>query len=172
MFQLIFFPDRSSKRRADSVLSPVLKRHKRNYMTWVQMTHRCLLANRGNVQQRLLVAHFHYFSFLCRNEHWNTIRHVLLNCVDEKSRLLPAAFLAFSLASSLDFLLASISFFCCSILSSFHRLLICKPETVSFSLNAVMGHKTKSKCVLLRYLKYFWRWVKLGVLVDAHIAGG
>lgn len=111
------------------------------------MTHHCLLANRGNVLQRLLVAHFHYFSFLCRNEHWNTIRHVLLNCVDEKSRqiLLPAAFLAFSLASSLAFLLASTSFCCCSILSSFHRLLICKQETVSFSLNAVNGTQNKVK---------------------------
>lgn len=33
-----------------------------------KMTHRCLLANSGNVLERLLVALFGLLSFLCRNQ--------------------------------------------------------------------------------------------------------
>lgn len=50
-----------------------LRQHGGNGRTRVQMTHRCLLANSGNILKRLLVALFSLVSFVCRNQKWNSI---------------------------------------------------------------------------------------------------
>lgn len=80
-----------------------------------------------------------------------------------------AFFLAFSLASSLAFLLSSSSFCCCSILCSFHFLVICKCETVPWWTSLKMHEDLRTSS---SYLEHFWRWVRLGILVDVDITGG
>lgn len=127
----MYLPNRDIKSEVDCVAN--LKWVRGNVSTKKHMTYRCLLANSGNVLERLLVALLSLLSLICGYVacKYNEGRFIEKGVHLEHIRPpLPATFFESSFFSSFAFFLASNSFCCCSILCSFHLLLICKCEMV------------------------------------------